>query len=574
MSNTPENPYPDERDTTVYAISRRGAVITTVLFMLAISIPGIVDHSTRPWFTDKATGQPLATDQRPLLPALFNFKPAAHDSGKSKSDVHEESAIVKHLSEAARGMDRAAYHVAIRQAAQAALTRYAKEGNRKVFPGAGDWLHYQPELVALTGYGPLKREPFSVMKDPSVAKLNMAKPVVLEFAAQLKERGVPLLLIPLPVKPMIYPETISAAEEFKGPLYHPDQKALYDELRAAGIDVLDLAPEFWNLKRHKQVFLFQDTHWTPDAMKFAAELVIKHLRQKYPDLLPKPEGESPIVDARVLEHESLGDLVHLLDLRDPDTLFTREPETLVSVRGLDPDPKSPVTLLGDSFVNIFDDPQLGFENPEKKDERLKAGFAYQLSVLLNRPLDVLAVNGGGATAARAELARRYDDEVRAKKLVIWAIASRDLILSPPAAREANVEWRRVEFNPKTTDGATPVSTAGDGKIIVEAKLTGKSKNQDVGGSPYTEALHTAVYEIEKVVNGDFKSADWLAVQWTFRKKQMQPTAAFSPGKRYLLTLVPFDPEQAEVKGVNTNDDFAIEKISADRWFVESAEELK
>jgi hypothetical protein len=337
--------------------------------------------------------------------------------------------------------------------------------------------------------------------------------------------------------------------------------------------VLDLAPEFWNLKRQKQVFLFQDTHWTPDAMKFAAELVIKHLRKKYPDLLPKPEGESPIVDARVLERESLGDLVHLLDLRDPDSIFTREPETLVSVRGLDPDPKSPITLLGDSFVNIFDDPQLGFENPEKKEERLKAGFAHQLSVLLNRPLDVLAVNGGGATAARVELARRYDDEVRAKKLVIWAIASRDLILSPPAAREANVEWRRVEFNPKTSDGAAPASETGDGKIIIEAKLTGKSKNQDVGGSPYTEAMHTAVYEIEKVVSGEFKSEDWYAVQWTFRKKQMQPTAGFAPGKRYRLTLVPFDSSKPEFNGVNLRDDFEIEKISADRWFVESAEEI-
>lgn len=571
MANVPDNPYPEEKDTTVYAIGRRGALIATVLFMVAIAVPGIVDHCLRPWFKDPATGSDLPTTARPLFPALFNFTPPPA-AEREKAGAHEESAIVRHLAEAAKGMDKAGYHVAIRQLTQGWLARFAKEGNRKVFPAAGDWLHYQPELVALTGYGPLKREPFSVMKDPSVAKLAMAKPVVLEFAAQLRERGVPLLLVPLPVKPMIYPETVSA-HDFDKPLYHPDQLALYEQFRAAGIDVLDLAPAFWDQKvRGRQVFLFQDTHWTPDGMKFAVEQIIAHVRKKYPALLPSQEGETPMVDARVRDLESYGDLVKLLDLRDPGAVFIQEPETLVSVRGMDPDPKSPVALLGDSFVNVFDDPQLGFEDPGKPGERLKAGFAHHLSLLFSRPLDVIAVNGGGATAARAEFARRFDDEVRAKKLVIWAIACRDLLLSPPAAREAGVEWKRVEFNPRSS-GRSPAIPPSAEKIIVEARLSQKSRNQDPGASPYTEAMHTAVYEIEKVVSGEFKSEDWLAVQWTFRKKQMQPASAFTPGKRYRLTLAPFDSSKPEFSGVNLRDDFDIEKISADRFFVEAAEEL-
>ena len=212
----------------------------------------------------------------------------------------------------------------------------------------------------------------------------------------------------------------------------------------------------------------------------------------------------------------------------------------------------------------------------EKDERIRAGFANQLAVLLNQPLDVVAVNGGGATPARREFARRFDDEVRAKKLVIWVIACRDLLLSPSAAREANVTWERVEFNPKTSDGSAPVvdtSTTPDTKIVIEAKLVEKSKLQDVGGTPYTHALHTANYEMQKVVSGNFASTDWLALQWTFKNKESQPAASAAPGKTYRLTLIPESAAPPEAKGVNTSDDFT-DRFTAERFFVEQIEEVK
>ena len=553
MSDTPSNPYPDEKDTTDYQISRNHAWrIALYFFPLVALLPW--SHHLFMAFSGKAAETPAAK--------LLSWRPSA---GPLEARLHEVE----------KATDKAGYATIIRQSTQSLLTYFGGEGNRKVYVGAGDWLYYQPELTALHGWGPLKREPFSPMKDPSVAKLRMAKDVVLEFAAQLKERGVPLLLVPVPVKSMIYPEYL-ALGRFKAPLYHPDQKALYDQLREAGIDVMDLSDELWKLKPRMQVFLQQDTHWTPDVMKLMAEHLNKHIRAKYPQAV-KEFIETPMIDARVLDRSSYGDLVGLLDVKATASIFGKEEATLVSIKGLDPSTKSPIAVLGDSFVNVFDDPTLGFGSDveSEKNERIRAGFANQLAVLLNQPLDVIAENGGAATEVRRNFARRFDDEVRAKKLVIWVIACRDLLLSPSAAREANVTWEHVEFNPKTSDGSAPVvaSTTPDTKIVIEAKLVEKSKLQDVGGTPYTHALHTANYEMQKVVSGNFASTDWLALQWTFKNKESQPTASAAPGKTYRLTLVPESAAPPEAKGVNTSDDFT-DRFTAERFFVEQIEEVK
>ncbi len=553
MPDSPANPYPDERDTTDYQISRRHGWIAALCFFPIIAAMPLLHHLIM-----AAQGKWSETPAAKLI----GWRPA-------------QGELLARLHETEKSTDSALYSTFIRQITQAGLSWIASEGNRKAFIGDGGWLYYQPELTALRGWGPLKREPFSPMKDPSVAKLPQAKNLVLEFARQLQDRGLPLLIVPLPVKPMIYPEHISAAR-FRSPLYHADQLALYEQLRAAGIDVLDLAPAMWDLKPYKQVFLQQDTHWTPDAMKALAEILAAHIKKKYPQAIVPPK-ETPLVNAKVAERASFGDLVNLLDLRSPGWLFPQEAADLVSIEGMDPSPLSPIALLGDSFVNVFSDPTLGFEPDDHDPEHpqsMRAGFGHHLSIYLNQPLDVIAVNGGGATDARARFARRFDDEVRAKKLIVWVIACRDLLLSPPAAREAGVKWEPVKFNPNTSDGkAAAAASDTSGKIIIEARLVERSKNQDPGSTPYEHAIHTARYEMVKPVSGKFTASDWIALQWTFKSKQLQPTATAVPGKTYRLTLVPESAMPAEAKGKNTSDNWE-DDFTAERWWVEAIEEAR
>ncbi len=314
--------------------------------------------------------------------------------------------------------DRSTGAAVVHPRTQEVLTRFG-EGNGAVHIGISGWLFPRREIASLTGEG-LRGKALSSSNKHGTLK------EILELAAALKERGVPLILVPVPVKSMIYPERLSSAK-FDAPVHHPDQRALQDLLRSRGIDVIDLAPEMWRLKLRKQVFLQQDTHWTPDAMKLMAETVAKHIRTKYPQALTPP-ASTPLVDARIVDRTSFGDLVGLLRLPSPASFFVPEQVTLVSVSGFEPSAASSVLLLGDSFVRVFDDPALGFAaaGREPEPQRIKAGFADQLAILLNEPLDVIAVRGD-ARAARRELAQRSDDGLSGKSLAIWVMAGTELL---------------------------------------------------------------------------------------------------------------------------------------------------
>ncbi len=546
MSDTPANLYPDEHDTTDYQIGRGPAWLIALAFFLTVAAFPLWHH-LHEWQHGRGGETPLGQ--------LVRWRPA---QGK----------LLDHIHRTEKQLDQLPYAVGIRTAAQAALTRGAAEGNRKTFLGQDGWMFYQPELTALRGWGPLHRPPFSPMKDPSVSDLWLARDVVVEYAAQLKERGLPLLLVPVPAKAMIYPESLSALAPIPAdqPLSHPHQAEFYAALRLAGIDVLDLAPDLWRLKSSGPVFLRQDTHWTPAAMEACAQRVAEHIRQHYPNVAGAAPSPEPLVPSK---RDSLGDLEKLLGLASITSSFPPEEAILHPIPAVESNSHSLIALLGDSFVNVFDDPGLGFETDDDL-RPIKAGFAQHLSRCLGTTLDVMAVNGGGATATRQTFARRPDAEVRAKKLVIWVLAARDLLLSPTDAREAGVTWEKVSFNMQSME--KDPSTPAGGPVIVEAKLTARSELQDPQRTPYPEALHTAVYEVSRVVSGAFPKAEWVAVQWTYRKRKLEPTATAEVGSWYRLKLQPLASVEAQTKKISTSDDF-IDLLSADHWFVESIEEI-
>lgn len=587
MKHIPTNPYPDEKETTIYEIGHGVSVLVIACFALLVFVPVALDHLKR--MSHQENGAAFAK-RRAFLYEVFN--PPAFDPDTPKP---EDKRIVHHLRWLERGLDKTGYATAIRQGLQEQVTGLFEEGNRKVFVGFDGWLFYQPDIKSLTGYGPLKSEPFSVMKDPELAKLPEARACITEFAAQLKERGIQLLFVPLPLKPMIYNEMVApnSTQEW---ITHPDAPAFYDALRKEGVDVLDLTADLAKLRNVRKhihyleansdnreiarqseealklkvdAFLMHDTHWSTDAMRLAAEKVGEHVKAKYPQAMRPMARTITAVDGAA--RASMGDLVKLLDLKSPETLFDAE-ESFMRVVGEGTEDKlAPITLLGDSFVNIFDDPTLGFENPAKPAERIRAGFAQHLSLVLNQPLDVIAMNGKGATGVRREFAKRYDDEVRAKKLVIWVIAARDVLLSRTAAKDASIEWGFAQFNPnRSPDASDAVPATTVTQVVVEATLSEKSKNQDPNGTPYRDALHAGVYDVSRVVEGTLAAKQITGIQWTFKNKVMQPTAGFEVGKRYKLTLSRWDTKK-ELHLLNLQDDTTA--FDAERWFVEKAEIL-
>jgi hypothetical protein len=87
-----------------------------------------------------------------------------------------------------------------------------------------------------------------------------------------------------------------------------------------------------------------------------------------------------------------------------------------------------------------------------------AGLGEQLMLRLGVGVQVVAINGGGATSVRESLARKPAVLGR-KRLVVWACTSRDLF-------DASIAWERValpaRIDRRPVSMGSPVVTSGAG----------------------------------------------------------------------------------------------------------------
>jgi hypothetical protein len=299
-------------------------------------------------------------------------------------------------------------------------------------------------------------------------------------------------------------------------------------------------------------YLKQDTHWTPATMEAAAREVAARIGH------PTGSGPAPY-RVESVEREHRGDLVKMFDLGDNDPVFAPERATLRRV--LDPatgapvagDSGSDVVLLGDSFVNVFEDPSLGFG--AEGETSIGAGFASHLALALGRPAQVLAVNGGGATAVREAFAALPPERLARVKTVVWVLSARDLLLPELPARRAGIEWRPVEIGRGV---ATPTAPAAN---EITLTLREQSPIEDPALTPYASAIVSTVF-----ADGDGK--EHLVFFWAFRDRKLEPAAALEPGKRYRLRLVPLESDAAANRASRIDDLFRPDLAP---WFATSFE---
>jgi hypothetical protein len=403
-----------------------------------------------------------------------------------------------------------------------------------------------------------------VARDPSLATWSPPLPAITAFAADLEAHGVTLLLVPIPVKAAIYPDRLTGRPA-TAPVRHPDTDAFHAALRAAGIHVLDLAPVLWEARAADTaagpVYLPQDTHWSPRGMAIAAAAIAATVQQLplYASLPLDPDlaTRRPVP---VLSAPSHGDLVERLGLADPDRFFPRRPWAVASLpEGKLTDPESPVVLLGDSFVNIYDDPSLGFT--PATDRRGHAGLARHLAWHLNLPLHVIAANGEGSTGVRERLMQLGAESLRRRRLVIWALAERDLLLPRSAAVRDRVVWH------PTPVAAAPVAppAAADAAAVeaaVEAVVLAVSTPADPRRANYANALHVVRYRVTRRISGLEVPAELCVVHWSFRNRQPDPAASLREGDAVQLTLTPF-AAHPDLESLNLEDAF---DAPDPRWF--------
>jgi hypothetical protein len=238
---------------------------------------------------------------------------------------------------------------------------------------------------------------------------------IVDFKDQLAARDIRLLLVPVPDKASVYPEHL--AEHLSDQPVHANTLRLATELRARGVEVIDLHSAFATAKQRggPELYMKTDTHWTGDGARLAAEVIAKRVI----DL-----GVQTSTRARYAIEEvtvsRFGDVLEMSKLPNREQLFGRESvraQRVVDAETRAPysdDPRSPVLVLGDSFSRVLE-----------SDEPGAAGWIAHLAHQLQRPVASIVNDGGASTLVREQLAQRLEI-LAGKRIVIWELTERDI----------------------------------------------------------------------------------------------------------------------------------------------------
>jgi alginate O-acetyltransferase complex protein AlgJ len=258
-----------------------------------------------------------------------------------------------------------------------------------------------------------------------------ARSAIIHFRDELERLNIRLIVVPVPGKASIYPDKLTSRVD--GPVNRSPTEQLIDDLREAGIDVVNLFEVFRRERTETDdrdlLYLPRDTHWTPEGMRLAVEAVADRIQQ-----LEILYTGTTRYEVRPIPVPRRGDLVGMMD-----TWFIEQHYQPIMVRcpkvfelpGSQPYTStndSPILLLGDSFMRIYE-----------LDEPRSAGFAANLARELNLRLTSVIFDAGGATLLREALVRR-PELLDGKKIVIWEFAERDIRFVPQG-------WEHVEIKP-------------------------------------------------------------------------------------------------------------------------------
>ena len=446
-------------------------------------------------------------------------------------------------------------------------TLFAKRGNGKVVIGKNGWLFYRPGIDY-------------IIKPASTFDRDMGPlPAIIAFHETLKAQGVDLILLPVPGKATIYPEYLSKRYKMdSGPPDNFHTSEFFNQLRDNGITVLNPEKMLWDekAKNTESLYIKQDTHWSPLGMELVVQLLAQTIKNgKW--LTGVPQKSYNIQSMKVT---NFGDLYDMLDLTwsnrfNPIDVKVGKVIDVKTKKPCIPDPKSPIILLGDSFVNVFSKEEIKWGD--------HGGFSEHLALHLGIPIDVIAINNGGASISRESLARRPNALV-GKKLVIWQFATRDLVnpesnwnivkISPPSKKEIkhinqnvakaiehpkDAEKERSKEELAVEDISTEKALTQDEKKSEEQKLTitaeviKVSMVPDPGQVAYTECLTYIKYRVITVEHGEYKNQELLAVFWGMKNSKLMPAAHFKVGEKQRLVLDPFD-EHKELSHIMQADD--------------------
>jgi hypothetical protein len=245
--------------------------------------------------------------------------------------------------------------------------------------------------------------------------------VIVDLARQLREHDVDFLVVTFPTRPQLYPELFMDVPSFEGfASISPGTPRFALALIDAGVEFLELAPEFVAERYGKhddgdgdELFLQYNQHWTPRAAEMTAKLLADRLAQ-YPWFQHGPAAEGK--DFKVSDKKVQ---VSIVWGGKPDDAHP-EWHTVHQVQKLDGRaadtvrPSSPITLLSGSYADYH--------------HQHDCDFVAQLYRYTGWQIDKITQHGGLEQGTREQLAKKSNEELSKKKIVIWMIP--DLAFKP------------------------------------------------------------------------------------------------------------------------------------------------
>lgn len=422
---------------------------------------------------------------------------------------------------------------AVRPATLDALLRFGGAGSEEAYVGRDGWLFYRPDVDALA---------LSRRADAANAAEGLAS-----WAADLAERGVRLVFLPLPGKAAIHPEQLAVrGNEFAAPLvprglesFSADVAAAWQKVAGerglpadAAPVVLDPASLLWQRKADGAQFLRTDSHWTPDAMTAVAEQTAASIADLLGLALPA------VPTSMVEEMRGTGDTAAMMELPEGSPFREVQSVAVTPVRNADgsswqPDRASPVLVVGDSYTNIYSAADLGWG--------ASAGFAEQLSRLFGFDVDRLSRNDAGARSARemvAAEAAKNPDWLAGKKVVIWPLAMREV---------AAGDWSAVKWPEARSTEEFLVVGPGQSRNIT-ATVAAVGPLPQPGDTPYADYL-TAVH----LTGIDDTGAQAVVYVRTMKDRQLLPTEALRPGSKVRAKLLSHEERADELDSLNRGE---------------------
>lgn len=398
---------------------------------------------------------------------------------------------------------------------QQLLTEVLHSGNEKALIGAeGGWLFYTPDVEHL-------------VRPIDTASVSC----ILDMKRQLEERGIRLVLMPTPLKPIHRAHALHRAFPADAVLTNPDYAEWLGRLAAAGVTVVDPTTALTG----KDAFLRTDTHWTPQGMKAAAAMLASALQREVELTL---NAEYRNMDTLVCNR---GDIYTMLRLAAEVDWIPEEEvrvETVLDAAGQfhSRTPQAEVLLLGDSFTNIYSVAGMGWGRA--------AGLAEQLSLLLQMPIDVISRNDGGSHATRRMLRdalAKGDDRLAGKKVVVWQFAMRELTTG---------NWEPMDF--------TLGEASQDGGYLTvgpDETLTAEATVAEVAPVPHpaTVTYEDHVIAVRLTDIEGHKGREALVYMQAMQKRRLLPAANLRPGDRITLTLENWGKHEATEGAFNRSE---------------------